>query len=128
VQWGLVAGLALWNKDLVTLLALVLGVALVAGRRWRLLISPWLVGGGALALVIASPQLVWQSQHAWPQAQMARVLADRLATVNRTTLLPSQLVLLSPVFVPFMFRGVRWPWPGPSGSWSPSSLPVGRTT
>jgi 4-amino-4-deoxy-L-arabinose transferase-like glycosyltransferase len=110
VPWGVIAGLSLWNKDLVTLLVLIVGVTLLVTRRWRLLVNGWIAVGAALALAIALPQLLWQATHHWPQLEMARVLSKRLAGENRTLLVPSQLLLLSPVFVPLMVRGFRALW------------------
>lgn len=110
LTWGAIAGLSLWNKDLLVLLAGTLGVALVLSGRGRLLLNRWAAAGAAVALAIALPQLVWQATHGWPQVEMGRVLAHRLGVENRVELVPSQLVLLSPVFIPLMFRGARWLW------------------
>ncbi len=45
----------------------------VAGPR-ELLRRPMLWLGGAIAAVIASPTLIWQKVHGWPQLQMASVV------------------------------------------------------
>jgi 4-amino-4-deoxy-L-arabinose transferase-like glycosyltransferase len=108
VPFGGVAGLALLNKNLVVLLCASLAVGLVVERRWRLLAPPWMVAGLALAVAIAAPHLRWQAQHGWPQIDMARALAARLATENRVTLLPFQVLFAGPAFVLIGWRGVRW--------------------
>lgn len=97
--YGVVAGVALWNKHLVVLLTLSLLGGLALERRRELLASRWLVAGGIVALVLASPTLVWQAMNDWPQLAMAGALTDRLGTENRLTLLPLQLVMLGPVLV-----------------------------
>jgi 4-amino-4-deoxy-L-arabinose transferase-like glycosyltransferase len=107
VAFGGISGLALLNKDLIPLLVAALLVGLVIERRWELLRSPWLVAGGALALVIASPNLLWQADHGWPQRDMARALSERLAGENRTTLLPLQLLFSGPLVVPVLWAGAR---------------------
>lgn len=98
--YGVVVGVALWNKRLPVLLTVALLVALVADRRWQLLRTPWLVVGGILAAALIAPHVVWQATHGWPQLEMASALSARLGTENRITLLPLQLLLLGPPLVP----------------------------
>lgn len=107
LAFGAIAGAAMLNKDLVPLLAIALLVGLAVDRRWELLLTPWLVVGGLVAVVVASPNLIWQSQHGWPQQDMATALADRLAGENRTTLLPLQLLFSGPLLVPVLWAGAR---------------------
>jgi 4-amino-4-deoxy-L-arabinose transferase-like glycosyltransferase len=107
VAFGAISGAALLNKDLVPILAIALLVGLVIERRWVLLRSRWLVVGAVLALAIAAPNLVWQSQHGWPQQDMARALAKRLAGENRSELLPLQLLFSGPLLVPVLWAGFR---------------------
>lgn len=107
LAFGGIAGLALLNKDLVVLLAAALLIGLLVERRWALLRSPWLLAGGAIALVIAAPNLLWQADHGWPQRDMAEALSERLAGENRTTLIPLQLLFAGPLFVPVLWSGAR---------------------
>lgn len=108
IAFGVVAGAALLNKNLVVMLAVGLGAGLVVERQWSLLRSRWLVIGGVIALVIAAPHLVWQLQHDWPQVEFARALADRIGGENRLTLLPLQIVFVGPAFMFVGWRGARW--------------------
>ncbi len=108
VLYGALAGVALWNKHLPVMLTVAVLVGLAAGRRWDLLSPRWLAAGGALALLLAAPTLVWQAIHGWPQVQMAGAIADRIGVENRATLLPLQLVTLGPLMVPLAVAGVRW--------------------
>jgi 4-amino-4-deoxy-L-arabinose transferase-like glycosyltransferase len=107
LAFGAIAGAAMLNKDLVPLLAAALLVGLVVERRWDLLLTPWLLAGGALALALASPNLIWQAQHGWPQQDMARALSERLAGENRSTLLPLQLLFSGPLLIPVLWAGTR---------------------
>jgi 4-amino-4-deoxy-L-arabinose transferase-like glycosyltransferase len=107
LAFGAIAGTAMLNKDLVPLLAVALVIGLAIERRWDLLRTPWLVAGGVLALAVASPNLIWQAQHGWPQQDMARALAERLAGENRTTLLPLQLLFSGPLLIPVLWAGAR---------------------
>jgi 4-amino-4-deoxy-L-arabinose transferase-like glycosyltransferase len=108
LAFGAVAGLSLWNKSLVVMLGVALAGGLAAGRRLSLLRSRWVLAGIVLAVLIPLPQLLWQARHGWPQAQMAEVLAARLAGENRATLLPAQLLFAGPLLVPWLWRGARW--------------------
>jgi hypothetical protein len=115
LAFGTIAGLALLNKSLVVLLVIGVGTGLVIERRWDVLQSPWLVAGGAIALLLAAPNLVWQATHDWPQFDMAHALYERLAGENRATLLPLQLLFFGPLIVPLLWFGARWLWSSPAG-------------
>jgi 4-amino-4-deoxy-L-arabinose transferase-like glycosyltransferase len=108
LAFGVVAGVALLNKNLVALLAGSLLVGIAVDRRWSLLATPWLVAGGAAAVAIASPNLLWQADHGWPQADMARALSERIGGENRALLLPSQLLFMGPLLLLVLVAGARW--------------------
>jgi hypothetical protein len=105
---GVVAGIALLNSDLVAFLlaAVVAGIA-IAGPR-RVLASPWLWAGGAVAALIWAPYLVWQAQHGWPQLTVSRAIAAGSSGTSqpRILLLPFQLVLISPYLSPVWIVGL----------------------
>jgi hypothetical protein len=107
VAFGAVAGLSMLNKNLLVLLGLSILVGLVAERRWSLLVTPWLLLGGVVALLIAAPNLLWQADHGWPQADMAEALSERLATEDRITLLPLTLLFVGPFLVWIVVAGAR---------------------
>ena len=72
---GAVAGVAAMTQLRVLLLCVVLvAAAAVVGPR-ALLMRPMLWVGAAIAAAIASPTLVWQHAHGWPQLQMVPVVA-----------------------------------------------------
>lgn len=108
VAYGAVAGIALWNKHLPVLLTAAVLIALVAGGRLDLLASRWLAVGGALALLIAAPTLVWQAINGWPQVEMAAALSERIGGESRALLLPLQLVMLGPLTIPLVIAGAAW--------------------
>ena len=108
IVFGTVAGLSMLNKNLLVLLGAALVCGLVIERRWDLLSSRWLFVGAGIALVIAAPNLVWESRHGWPQFEMARVLSKRLGGENRAMLFPFQLVLVGPALFFLLWRGARW--------------------
>ncbi|MFD3991480.1 ArnT family glycosyltransferase [Streptomyces sp. NPDC058583] len=110
---GLVVGLGLTAKYLLVLLLLCLGAGLlVFGQRavfrtWRF---PAAVG---LAVVIASPVLIWQITHGMPQLEMSAALSKALETLSRSTFIPMQLLLiglfLSPVWIAGLVALLRRP-------------------
>jgi len=108
IAFGAVAGVSMLNKNLPVLLGVALLVGFVIERRWSLLVTPWLLAGAALALVLAAPNLLWQADHGWPQADMAKALSERLATENRITLVPLTLLFVGPLLVWLVVVGARW--------------------
>ena len=55
-------------------MAIVVATMLVVGPRPALL-SPWALGGPALAVLGGLPYLLWQSAHGWPQLALSRSIA-----------------------------------------------------
>jgi hypothetical protein len=94
------------NKYTIGFLAVALLVGLLASDQRHLLAAPlpWL--GVAIAVVIASPNLIWQIANGWPQLEMAEALRARgdgpLAFVLQQPLLASP-----PLAIP-AFAGLWW--------------------
>ncbi|WP_448006125.1 glycosyltransferase family 39 protein [Agromyces bauzanensis] len=112
---GLVAGLATYNKLLVAVLLIGLGVGLLAFGPWRALRSPWLWGGILIALVLAVPSIVYQATHGWPQLAMGAALAENNGGETRWLMWPMLLLLVGPLLVPIWVTGLvallrRRPW------------------
>jgi 4-amino-4-deoxy-L-arabinose transferase-like glycosyltransferase len=98
---GLVTGLGLYNKLLVVLLLLCLAAGLLVAGPRRVLRSRWLWAGVGVALLVGSPNLIYQVVHDFPQTKMAAALADEKGAESRTLLLPFQFLLLAvpPVWI-----------------------------
>lgn len=106
---GLIAGLSLYNKQLLVLLGVsLLGGFLIADR--RRLRSRWLWVGMALALAVGAPNLAYQATHHWPQWTMAKAIAANKGSDDRTFLLPLQLVLFGIPLVPIWVAGLFGLW------------------
>lgn len=103
---GVVVGLSMYNKLLVAVLlvAMAAGVALVGPR--RVLWSRWVLAAVALALLVGSPNLVYQATHDWPQLSMGRALADNNAGEVRIIMWPFLLLMLGPPLVPIWIAGL----------------------
>ena len=139
---GVVLGVGLLNKPLPAFLALGLlaGVA-IAGPR-RLLRSPYVWAGAAIALLLWSPWLIWQADHGWPQIDVSRSIAEGGSTSSEPwwAIVPFQLLLVSPLLAPFWIAGLvrlfrdealrelrflagrGWCWR--SSSWPPGASPT----
>jgi hypothetical protein len=103
---GLTSGLALYNKHLVILLLLTVAVGLLLVGPRRVLASPWLWAGMGIALVVGSPNLIYQVTHDFPQLKMAEALADNKGDDARTTLLPLQIIMLGLPYTPIWIAGI----------------------
>jgi hypothetical protein len=114
---GVTVGLGLYNKQLVVLLLIGLGVGLLIAGPRRQLLSPWLWAGLAIALVLGAPNLIYQITHDWPQEKMAEALSRNTGDENRITLLPFQWLLLGPTLAPIWIAG--WIQLSRSPRWRP---------
>jgi len=103
---GLVAGLASYDKLLVSwlLLGIAIGLVLVGPR--RVLWSPAVLLGAAITFALAMPNLVYQVTHGWPQLDMAAALADNNAADVRAFMWPLMLIILGPPLVPIWIAGI----------------------
>ena len=105
---GLVTGIGLFDSDLVAFLlfAVVAGLVL-AGPRAQFK-SNWFYAGGAIAVALWCPYLVWQATHGWPELAVSRSIASGGSgtSVSRVALLPELLVLVSPYLAPVWIAGV----------------------
>jgi len=104
---GIAFAVGLENKALPLLLALAIAIGLLLDRRLVAVgRSPWLWGGVAVAVVGWLPWLVWQARHGWPQLELTADIRHDDGTENRVTLIPLQLVLLSPLLAPIIALGL----------------------
>ncbi len=108
LAFGAVVGLATANKLLIALLVVSLAVGLAAMGPRRLPAVPWryVVGGVAVALVLALPTLVYQAANGFPQVAMGQRLSAKNGPSNRVLLGPMLLLLLGPLLVPVWVTGV----------------------
>ena len=105
---GLVVGVGLENKWLITSLIAALAIGLVASRRLDLLKSRWLVAGALIALALWAPNLIWQAQHGWPQRTLSGQISGDDPLGTRIGFLPFQLLIVSPVLAPIWIAGLVW--------------------
>ena len=96
---GLVGGITFQANVLIGFLLLALAVTL---RR------PGPVVAGTIALLIGLPYLVWQARHGWPQADVARGIAEGGSTssVSRELFLPFIALQVGPWLLPVWVTGL----------------------
>jgi len=104
---GAVAGVGLMNKLNVAFLLFSLAAGLLWGGRGRMLRSRWLWAGAASALVIWSPNLIWNAQHHWAAFAMLRSLHQENSTLGASLVfIPAQFIVMGPVLVVLWLGGV----------------------
>jgi 4-amino-4-deoxy-L-arabinose transferase-like glycosyltransferase len=105
---GAVLGVGLLNKPLPGFLALGLAAGVAISGPRRLLRSPYVWGGAAIALVLAAPFVIWQARHGWPQIDVSRSIASGGSTSSQPwwAVVPFQLLLVSPVLAPVWIAGL----------------------
>lgn len=114
---GLVAGVASYVKLLVAVLLVGIAIGLLVTGRGRRLRTPQPLLGGLIALVVASPNIVYQATHDWPQLTMGAALADNNAGEVRWFMWLFALIVLGPPLVWVWGRGVVELWRRPE--WRP---------
>ena len=116
---GLVAGIALENKDTILFLGAGLAVGLVVARRWEVVRSPWPWAAVGIALLLWLPNLAWQATNGWPQLTMAQAISQ-YAGDNRGQIVPLLWLFTGPLLFPVTAAGLIWilrskaaaPWRG----------------
>jgi len=104
---GVVAGLGLLNKHTMVLFAFGLAVGLILSPARRHLRGRWLWLGLASALIILSPNLIWQAAHGWPSVEFYRN-ADTFKNVVTPAyqVLIDQILFMNPAAFPIWVAGL----------------------
>jgi 4-amino-4-deoxy-L-arabinose transferase-like glycosyltransferase len=100
---GLCAGLGFSSKYSAVFLGL--GILIIALKHLK---NPWLYAGGLLALIAASPPLIWNIQHDWVSfiKQGSRVLIHEFNPVFTLEFLAGQGLLLTPIIAVLVIMGL----------------------
>ena len=108
LAFGAVVGLGLENKYPIAIFALALLLGLLLTGQRKLLFTPWLFGGGIVALLIFLPNLLWNVQHHWPFLALMhniRVTGKDIA-YPPAAYIAQQIVMMNPFSFPFWFGGL----------------------
>ncbi len=104
---------AKWNIGFL-IAALAAGFAVTPAR--KLLLSRYLLAGAVLAAVLASPDVIWQAAHGWPNLEVFRALQGA-AWHNRATYWPAQIVYTGLALFPIWIAGLCWSLRSEAARW-----------
>jgi hypothetical protein len=109
--FGGLAGLALLTKHTVVMLALALGIAMVATPARRHFASRWLWLGAVLAALLFAPNLAWQVEHGWPSLEFYRNASlHKQVRMPPLQVLSLQAIFVSPGTLPVWLAGLALLW------------------
>jgi len=113
---GTVAGLGLMNKHTMLFFGTGLAVAIVLTPRRKDLLTPWPYLGGAIALLIFSPNLIWQIANGWPTLEFVRELnKEVMSEISTVDFLLGQLLYINPLNALLWIGGLAWVFFLPAG-------------
>jgi 4-amino-4-deoxy-L-arabinose transferase-like glycosyltransferase len=108
---GVVIGLGLEAKHTILFLVAGLAIGLVLNRQARLLRSPWLWAGVAVAVALWLPNLLWEAAERWPTLEMDRNLRAEHSGLGFVFTFPVVQVLLpNPFLAPVWIAGLWGLW------------------
>jgi hypothetical protein len=108
LAFGALAGIGLLNKYSIVIFAAALIAGLLITSQRRLLFTPWLLLGGAIACLIFLPNLIWNIQNHWPFLELMR----NVRATGKDVVLPpgqyllQQILMMNPVSFPFWLGGL----------------------
>ena len=106
--FGVVAGIGLEEKYSIAVFGFAVVIGLLLSNQRRVFAEKWIYLGGALALLIFLPNLLWNIQHHWPFAElMHNIKAEgRDVTLSPLAFFAQQILLLHPLLTPVWVTGV----------------------
>lgn len=106
--FGALAGLGLQNKHSMVFLGVALVVAMLLTPMRRSLLRQWIYLGGALALLIFLPNLIWQIQHDFPTLELLRNVKEsgKNVVLDPVSFLIQQGMMLNPFSAPLWLSGL----------------------
>jgi hypothetical protein len=108
LAFGAIAGLGLQNKYSMAVFAFALLAGLLISRERKILFTPWLFAGGAVALLIFLPNLLWNIQHHWPFLELQQNIraSGRDVVLSPLAFIAQQILIATPASFPFWFGGL----------------------
>ncbi|HEX4075134.1 MAG TPA: glycosyltransferase family 39 protein [Candidatus Acidoferrales bacterium] len=109
LAFGAVAGIGIENKHSMLLFGFALVAGLILAGQARLLLSKWIWIGGAIALALFLPNLLWEARHGWPQIEVVRnAQLYKNIPISPLRFLADQILFLSPIALPVWTGGLAW--------------------
>lgn len=108
VAFGALSGIGLLNKHTMAAFGFALVAGLLLTPERRLLASRWLLVGGAVALLIAAPNLAWEVRHGFPHRELLANIARNGRDVDVSVLQfwGLELLFLGPLAAPLWLGGL----------------------
>ena len=106
--FGAIAGVGLESKYSIVVFAGALLAGILLTRQRRILFTPWILIGGAIAFLIFLPNLIWNIQNHWPFLE----LMHNIRVTSKDVILPpgkyllQQVLMMNPVTFLFWFGGL----------------------
>ena len=106
--FGVLAGLGLENKYSMALFGFAIVVGLLATAQRKVFRSGWIWLGGAIALAIFLPNLVWNIQHHWPFIELMHNIhaSGRDIVRGPVAFMGTQIFMMSPLNLPIWLAGL----------------------
>ena len=108
--FGFLAGIGLMNKNTMLLFgaAVLAGLLLTPARKW--MFNRWFVLGGAIALLIFAPNLIWMIKHRFPMLELLKNIREsgRNVTLSPLQFLLDEILFLQPLTFPIWLAGLGW--------------------
>ena len=110
VWFGVVAGVGFLNKHSIVFFAAALVVALLLTPERRQLAQRWIWLGGVIALLIMSPNVLWQFAHEWPTLELLRNVdrSDKNVVLDPLEFIKQQILIMNPATLPLWLGGLVW--------------------
>jgi hypothetical protein len=107
---GAIIGLGLENKHSMAFFGVALAAGVLLTPERKLLRSPWPWLGVLVALLLASPNLIWQAQHGWPTWELLNNVknSSKNIVVGPVEYFGQQILLMNPLEFPLWFGGLLW--------------------
>jgi len=107
IAFGVVAGFGLQNKVSVGFLGVALVVGLILTRHRRHFLKPQLYVGGAIAVIIALPYVIWQFTHDFATLEFMRNASEfKNMPTNPVKFMGEQVLLMHPLGLPVWLSGL----------------------
>jgi hypothetical protein len=107
--FGAVAGVGLENKHTMLVFGFAIVAGLVLSGELQVFRSRWLWIGGAIALAIFLPNVLWEARHGWPQIEVVRnAQLYKNIPISPLRFLGEQVVFLNPLALPVWLGGLTW--------------------